>query len=498
MAASAASHSFAVFPFLKTSAPVRLPGTTLYSTDDTGHLSPEDAAHVSSIAAMLFAQDDLQIKSATYATIPAVDLDRSVVDIEALERLQTVIAYSYTTPHPHSGDPFLFLENASLIILSPQPVSIYLVRPEHHTIALTPSPIPPNERHEVPGYHGLYNFRHHFWVSKGSRVYPPVPQITLNISQDIAGDMQEILHSARYGFLPFLLTATDPMSLRVLTALRWFNKATTLDGDDEAALLHLAVAFEALLGLPQDEKTDRLTDAIALLLGRVHRLDSWARQFYAARSRITHEGRTSQLRFVTDPKRPKETQVYHPLLSFGRQVFQLAASTLMHGAQLAMESRLEEHLVTNQERFERVVVTLADTMAASLDRLQKIAPDVSSIVRYQYLSESSLRLETMAGAARLAATALLSSGGALPEDVAQAFTRLAEAKRSGDEYETLSALASLQDVRKQPGVLGSDIPGLYTTIQLSDAVWHYTFMYYFALERQRAEKEPKQPVPKSG
>jgi hypothetical protein len=52
----------------------------------------------------------------------------------------------------------------------------------------------------------------------------------------------------------------------------------------------LAVAFETLLRLPEFSKTDRLVDAISLLLGRTERLDEWAEQFYAARSQVVHEG----------------------------------------------------------------------------------------------------------------------------------------------------------------------------------------------------------------
>jgi hypothetical protein len=49
-----------------------------------------------------------------------------------------------------------------------------------------------NEREETEGYTGLYNFRHHFWVAKGSRVYPPVPQISLNMAQSLAADLGNV------------------------------------------------------------------------------------------------------------------------------------------------------------------------------------------------------------------------------------------------------------------------------------------------------------------
>ena len=70
-------RGIAVFPFLKTSEPVRLGNFTFRSTDDTADLSEEDSAHVREIAEMLFLQDDLRIRSAAYAMLPALDLDKA-------------------------------------------------------------------------------------------------------------------------------------------------------------------------------------------------------------------------------------------------------------------------------------------------------------------------------------------------------------------------------------------------------------------------------------
>jgi hypothetical protein len=49
---------------------------TFRSTDDTSGPDAGDAAHVREIADMLYLQDDLRIKSAAYAILPAVDLDK--------------------------------------------------------------------------------------------------------------------------------------------------------------------------------------------------------------------------------------------------------------------------------------------------------------------------------------------------------------------------------------------------------------------------------------
>jgi hypothetical protein len=287
-------HGIAVFPFLKTSEPVRLGSFTFRSTDDTTGLEPEDARHVREIADMLFLQDDLRIRSASCALLAPLDLDKTEPCLRELEHIQAIVAYCYSAPHPTLGTPFFHFEQASLAIFSPEPVTIFLVRPDHHVEATGQSlPLSPDERHEVPGYQGRYNFRHPFWVAKGSRLYPPVPHMGLNISQDLACDLDRAFgEGPQHHLLPLLLRqpATE-ISERVLTALDWYNRANSLSSDDGAAIIHLAVAFEALLGLPKDSKTDRFIDAVSLLLGRVSRLDLWAEQFYNARSDIAHEGK---------------------------------------------------------------------------------------------------------------------------------------------------------------------------------------------------------------
>jgi len=66
-------HGIAAFPFLKTSQPVRLGSFTFRSTDDIADLSTDDSAHVREISEMLFLQDHLRIRSATYAMLPALN-----------------------------------------------------------------------------------------------------------------------------------------------------------------------------------------------------------------------------------------------------------------------------------------------------------------------------------------------------------------------------------------------------------------------------------------
>jgi hypothetical protein len=254
---------------------------------------------------MLFLQDDLRIQSAAYAMLPALDLDQNEPCLQELKRVQAIIAYCYSAPHPVLGDPLLHYEQASLAIFSPEPVSIFLVRPEHHVETAAPhSTLIPDEWHRVPGYEGRYNFRHPFWVVKNSRIYPPVPHIALNISQDLAHDLHWFLQEPQHNFLPELLQqpATETTE-RVLTALTWYNRANAVTGEDDTAIINLAAAFETLLRLPRDSKSDRIVDAVSLLLGRIPRLGLWVRQFYDARNDVAHEGITQRLYFSPTEKK---------------------------------------------------------------------------------------------------------------------------------------------------------------------------------------------------
>lgn len=222
-------RAVAVFPFLKTTEPIRLGTFTFRSTEDTTDLDDEDAMHLQEIGAMLFLKDDLRIRSASYAMLPALDLDQAEDAFRSeLERIQAIVAYCYSAPRHTFGDLFLHFEHASLAIFSPEPVTTFLVRPDHHVVPIGDSPpLTSDQWHRVLGYHGRYNFCHPFWVAKGSRLYPPVPHITLNDSQNLGYDMERAFtEGPQHHLLPVLLQRpTADGSERVLTAINWYNRA---------------------------------------------------------------------------------------------------------------------------------------------------------------------------------------------------------------------------------------------------------------------------------
>jgi hypothetical protein len=205
--------------------------------------------------------------------------------------VQTIIAYFYGSPSPAFFAPFLIPEHASMVILSPEPVSVFALHPDQHVRSLSScEPLVPDDRQEVPGYYGRYNFRHALWVVKQSRIYPPVPHLTLNISQDLAADLAGIQTSPRFHLLPKLLfQSSTEMSERVFNSMSWYNRANSLSSTEHSAILDLSIAFETVLALPKDAKTSHFVDSISLLLGRVARLNEWAHQFYEARSAVVQE-----------------------------------------------------------------------------------------------------------------------------------------------------------------------------------------------------------------
>ncbi len=483
-------RAIAVFPFLKTTDPIQVGSFSFRSTDDTSDLEKADASNVREIADMLFLKDDLRIRSASYAMLPQLDLDKADPGVvPELERIQAIIAYCYSAPRHTFGDIFFHFEQASLAIFSPQPVTTFLVRPDHH---VTPAgdlpPLEADEWHRVPGFEGRYNFRNPFWVARGSRLYPPVPHISLNDSQNLAWDLGRAFSEVPQQLLLTLIQ--EPLSenaKRTVTAIRWYNRANSYLADDSEAILSLAVGFEALLGLPRDAKTDRFIDAISLLLGRVPRLNSWAVQFYDARSDVAHEGRTDRLRLMpTVKKRSDEGPEYQSLISYGRQIFQLCVGSVLFGAHLARRSALPDKLITNQERLELICKTLNDKSLAPADRFTAIDDVIATVDEYRYVTETGLRIETMLGALQAAAKYLLECDTPLDPAVKAQLSDLAVAKESKDGYEILVALEAWHNAMPK----GPVEPGVPEGImrRLTEIVWHYTFMHYFWMKKDRQNK----------
>lgn len=478
------ARSIVALPFLKTHAAVSLGGFNFRSTDDLKDLPPEHQCWVREISGMLFLQDDFRIRSATYAIVPRIEPGFRPVDLAYLMNIQATVAYLYAAPHPTFGDAFLPSEYASMAVFTPDRVPVGVIRPDFHVEDTRPKDdLAADARGKIAGYSGIYNFRHYFWVANGSRLYGPAPRMALNHSQDLAIDLMRASDGLPYYQMLMHALEKPPTAAtsRIFTALHWFNLANRRATDGDGSIVNLSIAFEALLGLPKSEKTDRLVDAISLLLGRVPRLDSWARQFYEARSQVVHEGRARQRRFfVTDL--PREGAEYQSLLSYGGQIFRLCLGTLLVGADMAERAGLEERLVTNQERFERVCRLLSDEAVGPDDRLSRIS-DVVDLLEANRFIGVRLKPETMLSAVKLAAKALLACETSLSQERSSALGLMIAAKRGQNHLDELQALHDLEAVYPV-GANPALLPNELIVAKLVQVIWDVAYSHYYWLKEQ--------------
>ena len=179
-------YSIALLPYLHTSQPVTLRGITLRNNADSSHLAPDIAQDIQTLQSMFFLKDDLQIQNMTHATFDDSDSSFTYDKWSSrLRQLQTLLCYLYSSPHPTLGDPFLRLEHSSIYMFKKGRFSPYLIWPEHNVSAIKSKHPQVDKFGEISGYECLVNWRSHIWVNDESRIYPPVPSLWLNISQDI-------------------------------------------------------------------------------------------------------------------------------------------------------------------------------------------------------------------------------------------------------------------------------------------------------------------------
>lgn len=482
------AYSFILFPFLKTQDEVSIGKLTFKSTDNTNNLTSEQKEDLKNIADMLYLQNNLRIKNASYALYQNININ-DPESIDHLKKIRNFVAYCYTAPRHEFGDIFLSPEHSSMVIFSPGRVPKNLVNPDHHVEDFGASSIEVEDiRGEINGYSGLYDFKHYFWASKGSRLYGPEPHLTLNISQDLGFDIKHAVEARcdYYLLYQFLTKPTTKTLERFFVALQWFNAANSDSNDSSASIVDISIAFEALLNLPGDQKTDRLIDAVSMLLGRTSRLDIWVKQFYDARSQIVHEGILQQAKFIaTNSSDKNKGQQYQSLLSYGRYIFQLCLGTLLTGLELSVKSKLEEKFVTNEERFHNICKILSNNEIEISDRLNSISPIILAIDQYKYIPESNLKIETLIGTTSIFAKLILQNNNTLSKDLEKMlsiFNSKSSSKNCFDELEMISILAqAFRNNKFYPENYDIEIFS-----NLIHTVWYYVSMHYFWLKEQKS------------
>lgn len=424
------SDVFVVLPYLKTRKAFRLRGILFRSNDELDGLSPEQQEHLKTLFAMFFLRNELHITHMTYAYCALQENQEfNLRLIQRLREVQILINYLYATPHHSMGDPFLHSEHASMYVFQPASVYTGLIWPNDpqvdYGVENLAQELAPVDK-DIDGYEGVFNGASTFWVTAGSRIYPQVPHLTLNISQDLAFDIDRYVEQRKNWAMARLLAgAVDEnaeFNERIFTALEWHNRSTAQDIDETEALLDLAIAFESLLNLENNDKlTDRFRETVMILLGFVPRLDSWLEQFYNARSAIAHKGKTQHSKFyaidwdkkrIADIYKGKDANrqpalPYRSLTVYGRRIFRLCLNAILSGAAIAEEDRLSSLFVHNQERLERICRQLGQTAVAPEKRILDVQQDVDELHEYWWPSEGQVQSETLIAAGKLAIQAYL-------------------------------------------------------------------------------------------
>jgi hypothetical protein len=170
------------------------------------------------------------------------------------------------------------------------------------------------------------------------------------------------------------------------------------------------------------------------------------------------------------------------------RIFRLCLSTLLVGADLAQQAGLEDLLITNEQRFERVCRALSDSSVNARERLDGVQSIVDALEHHRFLGEAGLRLDTMVNAVRLAAQAWLDSAEHESSNVSVAMTSGVSAMQSTDPLTRLSAIERLEKLSFVTGDQQSD-ERLRIVQKLSKTVWSYVFSHYFWLLRERESSD---------
>ena len=353
-------YIFAIFPYLKTTKPAHIRGILLRSNDDIEGLSSEQQAHLNNLFSMFFLRNNLHITHMAYACLElGGDQQRDQKWVDRLYEAKALLNYLYSSPHPNMGDPFLHFEHASVFTFQPDRIYKGLIWPSDPNIDYGIENLSDDapEDEYIDGYHGMLNGVANLWVAEGSRIYPPVPHLSLNISQNIAFDLARLEQERKNWALIELFAGYEYENVeveeRVFRALEWHDRSTAQDITEEVALVNLAIAFESLLNLEQDKEIKkRFKETVLVLLGFIPRLDSWLNQFYEARSGLVHKGKLDSPMFYIDSevlkgKVPKAQ--YRSLTMYGRIIFRLCLNAILSGARIAEKGRLSPAFFINNQ-----------------------------------------------------------------------------------------------------------------------------------------------------
>lgn len=365
----------------------------------------------------------------------------------------------------------MHLENASVFTFQPDKIYKGLIWPSDPNVDYGTENLSDElpEDKDIDGYNGMLNGVANLWVADGCRIYPPVPFLSLNLSQNIAFDLERLGYERKNWALVDLFTGKEYENIeveeRVFRALEWHNRSTAKDITEEVALVNLAIAFECLLNLEQDKEIKRrFKETVLVLLGFVPRLDSWLDQFYEARSGLVHKGKLDSPMFYvsSEAMKSKVPKVqYRSLTMYGHIVFRLCLNVILSGARIAEKGGLSPaFFINNQERLLKICRQLGEAKESPVKLLLGISKDVLELETYHWESESLVETKTLVDAGRLALETYLATKPNLSEEAETVINSTLQQLRqkNGSEDEKLELFQRIVAIISQVQDQGQEVP----------------------------------------
>ncbi len=432
-------------------------------------------------------RDNYQIDKMTFCLICTDDSNDGVVILkETISEVQQILGYVYSSPHPTFLDSFIKYESATFYHVIPKMVSYFLVTQDFNVSNKGRSlkKILRNERGEVDGYSIDINENISMSAIDGCRVYPTPPHIILNISQDIAFDLNQFVEV--YPIFKFLFQKrkldNSRVENKIFNALKWYNRSNSMLNDSNETILKLAVAFETLLDLPNEPKLkDRFKDAVKVLVGPVNNLESWITQFYEARSEIVHSGTTSKYRMNFE-----KGNIYHSLSAYGNVIFRVCLFAIIAGAEMANRSNLSTLFKTNRQRFAEICKLLSKKDQSYKEIFTQVNREIFNLDNYKFVYEENLDFRIMIGAVKSYSKILLEIDVIKTNEIEILLTDFQNINGSGKDFENLDKLKEINEYIKHHIIELENGEGYWQAFKsLVDTVWHYTFRNYFYLKNKK-------------
>ncbi len=386
---------FCIFPYIEIHEPMTIWGETLFpiSAIDDVNMSDENKEHFLKLSQMFFLySDDQPVKDVTCITLSTPYDDKREFDFKnKLEELRKIFDYLACVPDqsPHKSWLFRNYEQVDYYLFTVK-TDIW-----KSIIRCIQTDNFPKEEKSYEGYFYELNQFDDGYVIEGCRIYPRTNKIfdSLDLSRMFAH--HRIFESNSNPLSQYIYNDNSSnLNTRILTSLEWYNRSCLQSITSDLSLVALATAFETLFSFEREmNKTDLLIHSIQMILGDISRLGEWGKQFYNARSRILHEGKWEQDKFILSKDKSSPSQ-YGSLTHFGWLIYRICFEAILTGSIKASRSNLKAQFFNNQERLEKIIMTLKEEKNPFI-ALTAVINDVEMLDNYTYFDPNPITYKTV-------------------------------------------------------------------------------------------------------